>query len=226
MKDYNVTTNSGTNILQQHFTYDGCSNITAINEGSGIKTFDYDANNQLTRSVTPGKFLEQDPTSGNYGLKVGDYLGATWMDFTPTLNAMMGLDYNSSSIGIDFGSVQPGIKKIQLIPDKAYQTNRVVAGTLDLYTSSDNATYQIVPKTSWNFVKDSQGIITITLNDRLATRYLKVHVKFDERDISFTPKNKATFLNQLANMLPVYQEAAYRTEEFQYDAAGNRIYSG
>ena len=95
---------------------------------------------------------------------------------------------------------------------------------MDLYTSADNATYKIVPRTNWNFATDSQGVVTIALKDRLATRYLKVHVKFDERDTSFTPKNKATFLNDLAKMLRVYQEATARTEEFQYDAAGNRIY--
>ena len=34
--------------------------------------------------------------------------------------------------------------------------------------------------------------------------------------------NKATFLNEVAKMLRVYQEATSRTEEYQYDTAGNR----
>jgi YD repeat-containing protein len=137
---------------------------------------------------------------------------------------MMGLDYNYSSIGIDFGSAASGVKKIQIIPDGSYTSHRVSERTLDLYTSADNASYKIIPKNNWTFVKDKQGIITITLKERIATRYLKVHVKFDERDSSFTAKNKATFLNDLAKMLRVYQEATTRTEEFQYDAAGNRTY--
>jgi hypothetical protein len=62
----------------------------------------------------------------------------------------------------------------------------------------------------------------ITLANRLATRYLKIHVKYDDRDIDFKPKNKATFLADLANMLGVYQEATSRTDEFRYDEAGNR----
>jgi RHS repeat-associated protein len=223
VKDYQVTM-SGSSILEQHFTYDACNNITAINEGSATKTFEYDDNNQLLKSVTPGKFQESDPTPGNYGIKIGDYLGAKFMDFTPTLTAMMGLDYNSSSIGIDFGSVAPGVKKIQVIPDGSYMAHRVTERTLDLYISGDNSTYTVIPRSNWSFVKDTQGVITITLKERVAARYLKVHVKFDERDAGFTAKNKATFLNDFAKMLRVYQEATARTEEFRYDAAGNRTY--
>ena len=55
---------NGTSILQQSFTYDNNNNITAITEGNSTKTFDYDADNQLTRSITPGKYLESDPTPG------------------------------------------------------------------------------------------------------------------------------------------------------------------
>jgi RHS repeat-associated protein len=223
VKDYQVTL-AGSNILEQHFTYDGCNNITAINEGSATKTFVYDDNNQLLKSVTPGKFQESDPTPGNYGIKIGDYLGAKFMDFTPTLTAMMGMDYNSSSIGIDFGSVAPGVKKIQVIPDGSYMAHRVTERTLDLYISGDNSTYTVIPRSNWSFEKDKQGVITITLKERMATRYLKVHVKFDERDAGFTAKNKATFLNDFAKMLRVYQEATTRTEEFRYDSAGNRTY--
>ncbi len=144
------------------------------------------------------------------------------MDFTPILTAMMGLDYNSSSIGIDFGAVAPGIKKIQIIPDGKFRAHRVTQRTLDLYTSPDNTIYTMASRSNWSFTTDSNGVITITFKEAIATRYLKVHVKFDERDSSFTAKSKATFLNDLAKMLRVYQEATSRTEEFHYYAAGNR----
>ncbi|HBF36110.1 MAG TPA: hypothetical protein DDW50_02185 [Firmicutes bacterium] len=49
-------------------------------------------------------------------------------------------------------------------------------------------------------------------------------VKQRERDSYFAPTSKATFLNDFAKMLRIYQEAASRTEEFQYDADGNRTY--
>jgi hypothetical protein len=64
----------------------------------------YDANNQLIRSITPGEFIEPNATAGTYGIKSGDYLGAIRVNFAPTVTAMMRLDYNSSSIGIDFGT--------------------------------------------------------------------------------------------------------------------------
>ena len=144
------------------------------------------------------------------------------MDFTPILTAMMGLDYNSSSIGIDFGAVAPGIKKIQIIPDGKFRAHRVTQRTLDLYTSPDNTIYTMASRSNWSFTADGNGVITITLKESVATRYLKIHVKFDERDSGFTAKNKATFLNDLAKMLRIYQEASSRTEEFHYYAAGNR----
>ena len=213
----------GTGVMEQHYTYDDqTNNIKTINDGKTTKTFTYDANNQLTRSVTPGKFMESDPTPGTYGIKKGDYLGAKMMDFTPVLTAMMGLDYNSSSIGIDFGAVAPGIKKIQIIPDGKFRAHRITQRSLDLYTSGDNSTYTVLSRSNWSFVADSEGVITIILKESVATRYLKIHVKFDERDSGFTAKNKATFLNDLAKMLRIYQEASSRTEEFHYDAAGNR----
>ncbi len=223
LNNYQVTVN-GASILQQHYTYDNNNNITAITEGSAIKTFEYDVNNQLTHSVTPGKFLENDTTPGTYGIKIGDYLGVKMMDFTPVLTAMMGLDYNSSSIGIDFGTTASGVKKIQVIPDGKFTVHRVTQRTLDLYTSADNSTYKVIPRSNWTFATDSKGVITITLNERVATRYLKVHVKFDERDSYFNAKSKATFLNDFAKMLRIYQEATSRTEEFRYDADGNRTY--
>jgi four helix bundle protein len=104
LEDYQMTVN-GASILQQYFTYDKSHNITAVTEGTKTKTYDYDANNQLIRSITPGEFVEPNATSGTYGLKTGDYLGAAAVNFAPTTTAMLGLDYNSSSIGIDFGTI-------------------------------------------------------------------------------------------------------------------------
>jgi hypothetical protein len=77
--------------------------------------------------------MESEPASGSYGLKVGDYMGANLMDFIPTLTAMMGLDYNSSSIGIDFGLTAAGVKKIRVIPDGYYTSHRVTERTLRRY---------------------------------------------------------------------------------------------
>jgi RHS repeat-associated protein len=213
---------AGQELLNLRYTYDEVSNIKTITDGGKIKTFEYDKNNQLTKAIIPGTFIEPTPTPGTAALKVGDTLGNGVFEFTPILSGLMGLDYYSSSIGIDFGMVAPGVKKIELVPDEKYSTHRITDNTIALYISNDNTNYTLIPRTDWEYQKDEKGIITLTLKERLATRYLKLHIKYDERGWNYEPVNKSTFLNEIAKMLRVYQEATSRTEEYQYDAAGNR----
>lgn len=47
-----------------------------------------------------------------------------------------------------------------------------------------------VPREGWEFVKEDDGTVVITLKERMATRYLKIHVLFDDRDQDFNPVNK------------------------------------
>jgi hypothetical protein len=213
---------AGQELLNLRYTYDEVSNIKTITDGGKIKTFEYDKNNQLIKAVTPGTFMETSPTPGTAALKTGDILGNGVFEFAPILSGLMGLDYHASSIGIDFGSVAPGVKRIELVPDKDYTTHRINENTIALYVSNDNMNYILIPRTDWEYQKDDQGVITLALKEKLATRYLKLHVKYDERGWDFKPVNKATFLNEIAKMLRVYQEATSRTEEYQYDATGNR----
>jgi RHS repeat-associated protein len=219
-----LTVNSaGVSVLQQHYTYkDQTNNIESINDGKETKTFTYDANNQLLKAVTPGKFLETKTTPGTPGVKPSDYLGSSRVDFSADSRAVVSLDYDACSIGLDFGMVQPGVKKIVLAPDSGHLNHRITDGTFAIYASSDNFNYSLISRDKWDYVKDGHGVITITLKDRMATRYLKLHVKYDFRSNLFQPVNKATFLNQLAKMLTVYQEATSQTEEYQYDPVGNR----
>ena len=219
------------NLLNLDYEYDNVGNITVVkdikvNKDNTItvteKQYEYDKNNQLTKAVTPGTFMETDLTPGTAALKTGDVVGNGVFEFTPILSGLMGLDYHASSIGIDFGSIAPAVKVIELVPDKNYTTHRINENTIGLYESRDNINYILIPKTGWEYQKDSKGIVTLTLKEKLATRYLKLHVKYDERGRDFKPVNNATFLNEIARMLRVYQEATARTEEYQYDAAGNR----
>ncbi|NLY74435.1 MAG: hypothetical protein GX075_03950, partial [Firmicutes bacterium] len=216
---------AGQELLNLSYTYDEISNIKTITDNGKLKTYEYDKNNQLTKAVTSGNFLETTPTPGTAALKTNDVLGNGILEFTPILSGLMGLDYYASSIGIDFGMVAPGVKKIELVPDKDYATHRINENTIALYVSTDNLNYTLIPRTDWEYQKDDQGVITLTLKEKLATRYLKLHVKYDERGRNFEPVNKATFLNEIAQMLRVYQEAETRTEEYQYDAAGNRKFT-
>ena len=213
-----LVTSGPEEILKLDYAYDENNNIIRLND----RLYQYDARNQLTRAYTPDRFLEEEKTPGNLGIQSGDYLGRTWLNFYTDPGAVVGIDYNASSIGIDFGHTVPAVKKIVLAPGKEYQDHRVRAETLDLFYSNDNSTYMLIPRENWTYVQDENGVITLTLEETLSARYLKVHVKFDDRDLDFNPVDRATFLNELAKMLRVYQEASSRTEEYQYDAVGNR----
>ncbi|NLY75938.1 MAG: RHS repeat protein [Firmicutes bacterium] len=95
-------------LLNLDYTYDEVGNIKTVNNGGKLKTYEYDKNNQLTKTVTPGTFLETTPTPGTAVLKTGDVLGNGIFEFVPILSGLMGLDYHASSIGIDFRSIAPG----------------------------------------------------------------------------------------------------------------------
>lgn len=211
---------TGPQVFKEHYTFDDNSNIISINNQ---KFYEYDKNNQLTKAVAPGTFLEDQKTEGIAGAKIFDYPDSAGLNFDIDQQAVVKLDYNSSSIGLDFGTVVPGIKKIVLTPGQNYQNHRVTDKTIEIYsTTAFNTGYAIIPRNEWDYQKNNAGTIAITLRNRKAARYLKVHVKFDDRDWKFQPVDKATFLNTLAQTIQVYQEATSRTEEYQYDAAGNR----
>ena len=208
----------GQELLKLALGYDGANNITSIND----REFHYDNKNQLTYSRIPGQFMESKITPGLSGKTASDHLGSSWMDFNGDATAVVGIDYDASSIGINFTNTATAIKRIELIPDKDHQTHRVDGNTFELYTSMDNQSYLMVPRSQWDYQKDSQGTVVISLKNTLITKYLKLHVYFDDRDADFQPVNQAQFLNSLVQMLHVYQEASSKTEEYGYDAAGNR----
>jgi RHS repeat-associated protein len=113
------------------------------------------------------------------------------------------------------------VKKIVLIPNNA--GHRIVKQKmLDLYTSDSAWNFTLIPRSSWIYEQDAKGVISLTLNEAVVTRYLKIHVKFDDWDANGNPVNNKSFLNEIAQMLRVYQEAESRTEEYEYDPAGNR----
>ena len=222
----NLITGSGTTgILNLTYTYDNANNIQQINDNlnNNLKSFSYDADNQLTKGITPGNFMESNPTTASPGMNYADYSGNSGLLFGTDPQAVVSLDYDNTSIGLDFGAEAPGIKVIQLVPGAGQANHRITQGTFDIYTSNDNSSYTLISRNDWQYQRDNNGVITITFNQAQTMRYLKLHVWFDSRTELFSPDStQATFLNQLANMLHVYQQASSQTEEYQYDAAGNR----
>ncbi len=217
-------------ILKYVYGYDNSNNITGITEGTGanqkVKSYDYDAVNQLTRAVIQGKFMEAKETPGKPGMLIGDYnanLPLSYVEGTAA-TAMVKLDYMASTIGLDFGpSGAPAIKKILLVPGGSGSNHRIKQGTFDLYISNNNENFTLIPASDYQFAKDSStGVVTLTFTAVKSARYLKIHVLYDDLDDLINPVSKATFLNELGKMLRVYQEASSRIVEYQYDAAGNR----
>lgn len=101
----------GQTLFGQDYRYDAASNITEIIDKltNQVKTYQYDQKNQLTMATTPGTFLESEATPGNVGYRAGDYLGTAALDFGVSPQAVVSLDYHSSSIGLDFGTTAPAI---------------------------------------------------------------------------------------------------------------------
>lgn len=218
LNNINIVNNTD-DILALNYTYDNANNISQIND----KTYEYDKINQLTRYEKPGKFLETKKAPVKHGYRPEDCQGISPLDFDAEPGVIIHLDYNSTSIGLDMGKRTIRVKKILLIPDGEHQIHRITDASIELYHSNYNSQYKFIPRSKWEYGKDENGIITITLDEVITSRYLKLNVLFDERDKNFTPENRAEFMNSLAGMLEVYFEATSWTEEYEYDKCGNRI---
>jgi YD repeat-containing protein len=104
-------------LMKNHYQYwENSTNIKYIND----KYYEYDKNNQLTKAVTPGKFLEDKVTPGSAGVFTGDILGTNGLMFSADQRAIVRVDTNSTSIGLDFGTVASGVKKILFVPDQGH----------------------------------------------------------------------------------------------------------
>ena len=216
-----TTSYSGKAIINSHYTYDSASNITKIHDGIINQDYEYtfDANDQLLSALNPQLVSAQTPSNGKNGMAVFDFKGSSAVDFSGSDTALIKLDYSSNSIGVDLGSAKT-ILKFELAPKAT--GHRLRDGALDLYASNDNSLYTLIPTDRWIYSRDANGIVTMKLKQSYRSRYFKIHVKYDDRlaDFMFN-ENKATFLNELAKILRVY-EGIYQKEVFTYDAAGNR----
>jgi hypothetical protein len=121
-----VVTQKDNSLIKLDYAYDQVGNITSVNDGVSARqaTFKYDSNNWLQSETTKGRFEQE--AQGTPGYVRHDFYTDKWFDFTPV--GVISLDYAACSIGLDFGGAYiPSVKKIQLVPDKDHQTNRVAA---------------------------------------------------------------------------------------------------
>lgn len=217
---------SGQELFNSSYSYDFANNISKIHNGITGKDsiYNYYDNNQLRSELVPlpKPELEKDQTLGNPGFKQADYLGDQPLDFAIEPTVIISLDYNASSIGLDFGTTAPKIKMVQLTPGASYQNHGLTSEAFDVYLSDNNSTYQPVASEDWELTTGSGGVLIITFKQTVAARYLKIHAQRDERDAEYEPVNTAQFLNEIAKVVQVYQEADTKQETYEYDRAGNR----
>jgi RHS repeat-associated protein len=221
-KIQNLNVSSGAQALMDlSYVYDLAGNVTQNNESvSGQQnSFTYFDNNWLQSENA--KSIHKEEVKGVPGYVQPDMHGDQGLDFIP--RGVVSLDYATTSVGIDFGGeYTPTIKMIQLVPDKDHQTNRISSRGIDIYTSEDNCYFTLISRTDWEYQKGSDGVITLTLKEPVKFRYIKVHSLYNDT-VDGNPVDKATFLNDLAKMIRMYEVTeGTKITQYQYTKGGNR----
>ena len=196
------------------FSYDAANNIIKKNDD----TFSYDSLNQLLFANLKGKFeVDAKEEVQKVGRVINDFVGDQILDFTVSKIEIIELDYAAGSIGVDLlGTFS--VTRVELVPNKP--VHRVEERHLTLYGSLDGFEYEKID--NWRLEKKEDGILEIIFGTPVPTRFLKVHSKWDDRDLGFIPLHKGEFKNTLPEMIAVYYQVNQRVEDYQYDAGGNR----
>jgi RHS repeat-associated protein len=220
LQDINVSLDN-TGLIKLDYLYDAAGNIKTITDKLSEKqtNYTYHENNWLKSESAVAVFSEK--VTGDPGCVSKDSLGVKPLDFSS--GGLVYFDYAASSIGVDFGFASPNIKKIELIPGSNYTASRIIARGVDIYTSPDNITFTKIPRSGWTLSKDSKGVVTLTLNQAVKTRIIKIHSVVDDLDPDGNTLNKASLANDLDQIIRVYEETdGTKVSEYQYDGDGNR----
>ncbi len=204
-------------VLALNFRYDGEGNILQRNDN----LYSYDGLNRLQAAQVKGIFHEE--TGGQPGYAGGDLLGKKAVNFTLDPGTVVGLDYGSSSIGLDFGRQVAAVDTIHLKKDQPGSTYRVNQKALEVLYSNDNTTYTKVADSTWKFTDDGKGNYTLTLDEPIDAQVVKVHNKYDDRDEDLGFTDRAQFKNTLEKAISAEQKLNEATLGYVYDEAGNRV---
>jgi RHS repeat-associated protein len=217
----NLSYSNQTDILKSYaLKYDGANNIVQKNDDRFI----YDALNQLSYADLHGNFeIDPDEENQKFGHAQDDFKGQQSFNFETELNQMdiFELDYAAGSIGVDL-LAPVKITRLEIKPNSPI--NRVTkASSIRLYYSIDNNTYTRIK--DWQLTITDKGVLEIVLNAPIKARYFKVKSMFDERDYdNFSAIDQAQFKNTAEDLIHVYYLMDTRSEDYVYDAIGNRIH--
>ncbi|WP_319561731.1 RHS repeat-associated core domain-containing protein [Marispirochaeta sp.] len=203
---------SGTSFSQEwRFIYDDADNILWKNDDY----YEYDDVDRLTREVRSEDLVSV--TGALPGYVQNDVVGndaLAFIDDTTTVK----LDYNAGSVGADLGGVST-IERVTLSPTSV--SHRVSNENIQVYTSTDNATY--AEETEWQLRMREDGSLELAFDEAPEAQYIKIHCTYDERDADLEPVDESEFSNELGEMVDVFASTQIQTEEsFTYDMAGNR----
>ncbi|MCL4514335.1 MAG: RHS repeat protein, partial [Firmicutes bacterium] len=204
-------------VLALNFRFDGEGNILQRNDN----LYSYDALDRLQAAQVKGIFHED--TGGQPGYATGDLLGKKSINTTLDPSTAVGLDYGSSSIGLDFGRQVAAVDTIHLKKDQPGSTYRVNKKALEVLYSNDNISYSKVNDATWKFSDDGKGNYTLTLDEPINVQVVKVHNRYDDRDEDLGFTDKAQFKNTLEKAISAEQKLNQATLEYVYDEVGNRI---
>ena len=146
------------------FTYDDADNILWKNDDY----YEYDDVDRLTREVRSENLITV--TGALPGYVQNDVVGSKPLEFTDDTTTV-NLDYNAGSVGADLGGVSSTIERVTLTPTET--SHRVSEENIQVYTSSDNATY--TEETEWQLRVCEDGSLELAFDDTPEAQYIKVH---------------------------------------------------
>ena len=194
------------------FTYDDADNILWKNDDY----YEYDDVDRLTREVRSENLVSI--TGALPGYVQNDVVGSKPLEFDDdTTN--VNLDFNAGSVGANLGGVST-IERVTLTPTDT--SHRVNDENIQVYTSTDNATY--TEETEWQLRVCEDGSLELAFDDTPEAQYIKVHCTYDERDADLEPvEDVSEFANELAEIISVFASTDVQSENsFTYDKSGNR----
>ena len=177
--------------------------------------------NRLQRATIYGafedKFTKADLLMGTADQ---DYHGSKEVEEDITDQTQVKLDFAARSLILDLQTEADNISKVELIPEVT--GHRVPVEQIEIYYRNGFA-FNKLARNKWVGTKDANGRITIKFTPLLETGELKIHCNYDDLDLWQMPLiDRSEFFNIPEKLVTVYQKFASRTENYEYDALGNR----
>jgi RHS repeat-associated protein len=200
---------------EYELSYDEAGNISRMNDNY----YSYDEENRLRFAVLSGAFGVEPSKTEQESLYVeADDVTGDGVLAEVEESEVLRLDYAAGSIGVDL----KGSYDVARVFVTGPGGSRVKGEDLRLFVSDSNE------EGSWNEVsgfrveEEREGSFTLVLDEAVAARYVKVKTDYNERDERYRAVDRSEYREAASKMIRVYYYVDQRSEEYGYDAAGNR----